>query len=519
MIFLFLKKIYFNTLISNKTLKLYNNYPINFFCNLKKNNLITLSEYLLGDSLFYYENNNISCNNNILENCKLKFTKKDFYEIENLINLSFNYNFHINNNFIYNISNNFQGLNIGFKKEFDIFLFNNFTLILNCNNEKLIDFLFINENNYFIKLNLNEDLDFYFSIKSQNVKKIKKKEFYFTKISIFLLILEFLILIFFYFKFIKNVNEFDLNGNLIENGWKVLHGDIFRNPKKLILFTCLTSNGFKLFLIFLTLFFVVQLSDTINFSLIFEYFFLLYFFYSIFLGYYSTKFYKTFGKQKIKKNNFFSNFLIKILLIIIILIYQIINSLNFIFIIKKLFIILIGSYFLYLIGSLIGLYCNEIEFPTKTHIFPRNILKQPIFNSIFFSLIISGFINFMVFLDNLKIIINYFWKKEVFIFNLNFFFLNCFLLLFSSIFLSLIFLIIQLRFENYKWWWKSFLCPGFCSFFSFLYLLKNIYFQSIFLGVIFSFSISFIQFLICGYIGFYSSLNFINILYSCIKFE
>ena len=88
-----------------------------------------------------------------------------------------------------------------------------------------------------------------------------------------------------------------------ETGWKLVHGDVFRPPRNLHLFTALTGTGIQIagcFAFTIVIAMLGMLSPSSRGALITAGFFI-YMFLGVFAGYYGGRIYKTLKGQQWKK--------------------------------------------------------------------------------------------------------------------------------------------------------------------------------------------------------------------------
>lgn len=321
-----------------------------------------------------------------------------------------------------------------------------------------------------------------------------------------------------------------------------------------MLFCVFVGSGTQLFLLILLLLvlsffdFINPVNNDNNFT---SFFIFLYFLMSSVSGYVSSYLYKNFKGLNYKKNIiitslFYPSVIFGVLIFINFLLY-LNNSSGFIpfkFLFFLLFIILFVNLPLNFIGSYYGYKKESIQYPVKISFIPRiipynlsstnssNFLYYKYFNLNRILLFLSaGILPFFVILYELNNIISLLWVHHYY-YILSFFLLLFIILLVICGEIAIILCYIQLVFEDYNWWWRSFFnSASFSFYFLFYVLVYNIFFYSnqaggpdtSFFHVIFNMSYFFILFLtlflITGTIGFYSCLLFNWKIYSSIKVD
>lgn len=319
-----------------------------------------------------------------------------------------------------------------------------------------------------------------------------------------------------------------------ESGWKLVHGDVFRPPKHKLLLSVLVGSGVQLFIMtFVTILFaLLGLLSPSNRGALSTVMFILYAIFGFVGSFVSGYVYKFFDGQEWKKNMVLTPLLIPGTL------FSIFVGLNFFLIfVKSSGAIPIGTMFFVVIlwflisiplsifGSLFALkFQKGLSKPVKTNQIPRQIPAQPFYLKTYVVALISGMFPFGSMAVELYFIYTSIWFNRIY-YMFGFLFL-CFSLMSITCGLMTVFMIYQtLCFENYSWQWRSFVISGSCAFYIFVHSLFLVKLDrlngltSILLYLGYSLIASSLMFLLCGSIGFLSSLFFVRRIYTEIKVD
>jgi len=319
-----------------------------------------------------------------------------------------------------------------------------------------------------------------------------------------------------------------------EAGWKLVHADVFRPPtNKPLLFCVLIGTGVQLFfaalstIIFATIGFLSPANRGSLMIALLLFFALM----GYFAGYYSANLYKTLQGKKWKKLAILAGCLFPGIA------FTIFFFLNFVALVEgstqavpfTSMLTIICLWFgislpLELFGAYIGFKNEPIQFCRPYNVIPRPIPEQPwYFNTLFLALI-GGILPFSACFVELFFILSSIWMEQYY-YVFGFLLLVFFILSITCFEISIVFCYFRLCHENYNWWWSSFFSSGSTGFYVFLYSIS--YFgrlhTNIFVTYLFYFGymalISLAVALITGCIGFFSSLWFIQKIYSSIKVD
>ncbi|KAJ3694626.1 hypothetical protein LUZ60_000003 [Juncus effusus] len=177
-----------------------------------------------------------------------------------------------------------------------------------------------------------------------------------------------------------------------------------------------------------------------------------------------------------------------------------------------------------LIGGFIGTRAEGIEFPVRTNQIPREIPERKYPSWIL--ILGSGTLPFGTLFIELFFILSSIWLGR-------FYYVFGFLLvvfLFLTIVcgeLSVVLTYMNLCSEDWKWWWKAFFASGSCAIYVFLYSINYLVFDlkslsgpvSAVLYVGYAFIVSLAIMLATGTIGFLTSFWFVHYLFSSVKID
>jgi transmembrane 9 superfamily protein 2/4 len=201
------------------------------------------------------------------------------------------------------------------------------------------------------------------------------------------------------------------------------------------------------------------------------------------------------------------------------------GALPFSALLTLLFLWLCVSVPLVFLGSFYGYRKELAANPVRTNQIPRAVPEQPWYMSLTVTSILCGVLPFAAVSLEVSFIMSALWLHQIY-YIFGFLLLVLIVLVVTCAEVSILLCYFQLRFEDYQWWWRSFLSGGACAGYLFLYALWYnltrldmsgavaflIYFGYMTL-------ICFTFFLITGTIGYFSCLWFNWQIYSSIKVD
>ncbi|OHS96048.1 hypothetical protein TRFO_10233 [Tritrichomonas foetus] len=423
--------------------------------------------------------------------CSKNMTAKD---INYLFNNQYRFNFRINR-FKVKDEDDISGLKIIQNRNYDSSIINNhFSIEIHYKNTnrtstyKIVKVTGIAESKYktlFIQkeMNLNkfenQKIDFTFNVKFIE-DQLLKDELYSTTFEqnltfILLLINTFCIIymVFFFCNFKNNETNLDFE-EYEENSWYFVRGDIFRNPRRLPLLCSLSGIGFQLFFVGLFASFSKYPNEASLVNRLIFYLILL----SPLSGFISIRMFKI-ADGTAWRNLISINALLAPIIVLISFILS--QSLNFVFQSAKMltvqnFSIILGCILLHIILSTIGSFFSlkiaVPQLPFKVNLIPKQIVKQPFYLQGIPRYLIVGFYVFLNLYSIFKIVLKMNNNISEIIISKVFGFESLMLMFTSSFNVTLFYMFLSIKKEDYRWWWSAFLGPSFCGVF---YILLAVY--------------------------------------------
>jgi len=327
--------------------------------------------------------------------------------------------------------------------------------------------------------------------------------------------------------------EEDFNDD--DNGWKIIHTDVFRFPKAKSLFCSVIGVGCQLLaigsgIILMAVFglFKPQRHGSINTAAI-----LLYALTSCIAGYISSSYYRKFQGQKWVGNIVLTSSLYTVPCF---LVWSFVNSVHWwngstqalpaTTVLLLLFIWLLVGLPLTIVGGIIGKNTSsDFDAPCRTKNIVREIPVQPWYRSTFCHMLFGGFLPFSAISVELYYIFATIWGREQYTLY------GVLLLVFAielsvSACVSVALTYFQLSSEDYRWWWRSVFSAGSTGFFVLIYSIFFYTRRSHMSGVVqtveffgYTFLICFAFFLALGTVSFFASLKFIRYIYVNLKMD
>ncbi|OAQ95873.1 hypothetical protein LLEC1_06718 [Akanthomyces lecanii] len=340
---------------------------------------------------------------------------------------------------------------------------------------------------------------------------------------------------------LDQINLDDLSGTSVledgvqeDSGWKLVHGDVFRNPSQPLLLSVLLGNGVQIF---------VMTASTIVFALLGflspsnrgslgTIMILLYTILGAVGGYVSARVYKAMGGEQWKLNIGLTPLLVPtivfgtfFLLDLFLWAKQSSGAVPFTTMLVLLAIWFIISVPLSVAGSWLGFRSAKIEAPVRTNQIPRQIPPSTTYLKPIPSMLIVGLLPFGAIFVELYFIMNSIWFSRVY-YMFGFLFLCYSLMVVVCATVTILLTYFLLCSENYHWQWRSFLAAGMSGGYIFLncllYLVTKVKlggFAGTVLYVGYSALISFLFFILAGSIGYFASWWFVMRIYKSIKID
>eukprot|EP00053_Salpingoeca_punica_P015859 m.147007 g.147007 ORF g.147007 m.147007 type:complete len:650 (+) comp16819_c1_seq3:798-2747(+) len=332
-------------------------------------------------------------------------------------------------------------------------------------------------------------------------------------------------------------DEIDVDeGDVTEDqGWKIIHSDVFRFPPYRSLLCAILGNGvqfltlcFSLVALAMMGVFNVHRHGSMNAALV-----LVYALTCGVNGYVSNLFYKQLEGQKWAWNIVVTSCVFSVPFFIM---WSIVNSTAWYMgstqalpattIIIIMLIWLCVGFPLTVMGGIMGKnHAGAFEAPCRTKNIPREIPSAPLYRSLPIHLVVGGFLPFSAISVELYYIFATLWGREHYTL-WGVLMLVLFILLAVTVCISVTLTYFLLNAEDYRWWWRSIFSSGFTGVFVFAYAVFYYRVRSNMSGTLqtvqyfcYTSLVCYIFFLTLGTVGFLSSLSFTRYIYKNLKLD
>ncbi|XP_037960116.1 transmembrane 9 superfamily member 2 [Teleopsis dalmanni] len=319
-----------------------------------------------------------------------------------------------------------------------------------------------------------------------------------------------------------------------EFGWKLVHGDVFRPPRKGMLLSVFLGSGVQVTcMTLITLAFAcLGFLSPANRGALMTCSMVLYVALGTPAGYVSARIYKSFGGIKWKSNVILTSMLCPGIVFCMFFVLNLVlwgegssGAVPFSTLIALLALWFGVSVPLTFVGAYFGFRKRALEHPVRTNQIPRQIPDQSIYTQPIPGIIMGGVLPFGCIFIQLFFILSSIWSNQMY-YMFGFLFLVFLILVITCSETTILLCYFHLCAEDYHWWWRSFLTSGFTAVYLFIYCCHYFFTKlpikgaaSTFLYFGYTTLMVFLFFLLTGTIGFFACFWFIRKIYSVVKVD
>ncbi|KAH8400452.1 hypothetical protein KR222_000007 [Zaprionus bogoriensis] len=336
-------------------------------------------------------------------------------------------------------------------------------------------------------------------------------------------------------KDIARYNQMDSGEDAQEEfGWKLVHGDVFRPPRKGMLLSVFLGSGVQVLVMsMVTLAFAcLGFLSPANRGALMTCSMVLFVSLGTPAGYVSARIYKSFGGVKWKSNVILTSIVCPGVVFSLFFVMNLVlwgesssGAVPFSTLIALLALWFGVSVPLTFVGAYFGFRKRALEHPVRTNQIPRQIPDQSIYTQPIPGIVMGGVLPFGCIFIQLFFILSSLWSNQMY-YMFGFLFLVFLILIITCSETTILLCYFHLCAEDYHWWWRSFLTSGFTAVYLFVYCCH--YFvtklsikdsASTFLYFGYTAIMVFLFFLLTGTIGFFACFWFIRKIYSVVKVD
>uniref|UniRef100_UPI00398E80D4 transmembrane 9 superfamily member 2 n=1 Tax=Pristiophorus japonicus TaxID=55135 RepID=UPI00398E80D4 len=336
-------------------------------------------------------------------------------------------------------------------------------------------------------------------------------------------------------KDIARYNQMDSTEEAQEEfGWKLVHGDVFRPPRKGMILSVFLGSGAQIFImIFVTLFFAcLGFLSPANRGSLMTCSVVLWVLLGTPAGYVAARFYKSFGGEKWKTNVLLTSIMCPGIVFADFFLMNLIlwgegssAAIPFGTLVAVLALWFGISVPLTFIGAYFGFKKHAIEHPVRINQIPRQIPDQSFYTKSLPGIVMGGILPFGCIFIQLFFILNSIWSHQMY-YMFGFLFLVFIILVITCSEATVLLCYFHLCAEDYHWHWRSFLTSGFTAVYFLIYAVHYFYSKlqitgtaSIILYFGYTMIMALIFFLFTGTIGFFACFWFVSKIYSVVKVD
>jgi transmembrane 9 superfamily protein 2/4 len=319
-----------------------------------------------------------------------------------------------------------------------------------------------------------------------------------------------------------------------ETGWKLVHGDVFREPTNSDMLVVSVGSGVQLFcMVVVTLICALfGLLSPARRGVLLQSMMILFTLMGVIGGYAMSRFYKLFLKNNWKRPTvltavFYPGIVFIVFFVLNLLIWQEKSSgaVPFATMFAMLALWFGVSVPLVFVGAYVGFGQGMIELPVRVSKIPRTIPEQSFYNNSILTAMAGGILPFGAVFTEMFFIMSSIWQHQ-FYYLFGFLALVLVILIVTCAEISIALTYFQLTAEDHRWWWRSFTTSGSAG--VYLFLNAILYYNTRlnithFAGTVLYFGymgvMSLCFSLLTGSIGFIASFLFVKAIYGSIKID
>ncbi|CAG9097888.1 transmembrane 9 super member 2 [Plutella xylostella] len=319
-----------------------------------------------------------------------------------------------------------------------------------------------------------------------------------------------------------------------EFGWKLVHGDVFRPPRRGMLLAVFLGSGSQVFgMTLVTLAFAcLGFLSPANRGALMTCALVAWVVLGAVAGYVSARIYKSFGGRRWKSNILLTSMVCPGVVFGLFFIMNLVlwgkgssAAVPFSTLVALLALWFGVSVPLTFVGAYFGFRKRCLEHPVRTNQIPRQIPDQSLYTQPVPGVVMGGVLPFGCIFIQLFFILNSLWSSQMY-YMFGFLFLVFVILVITCSETTILLCYFHLCAEDYHWWWRAFLSSGSTAGYLFIYCCH--YFvtklniedaASTFLYFGYTFLMVFLFFLLTGTIGFMACFWFVRKIYSVVKVD
>mmetsp|Transcript_93110 Transcript_93110/g.189686 ORF Transcript_93110/g.189686 Transcript_93110/m.189686 type:complete len:655 (-) Transcript_93110:331-2295(-) len=327
----------------------------------------------------------------------------------------------------------------------------------------------------------------------------------------------------------------EMNEDIDESGWKLVHADVFRPPDNYPMLFCVCCGGgvqLGLTILLAILFSAAGFLNPARRGSLMNGILSFYVLNGIIAGYAASRLYKAFKGRQWQVCTVVTALLFPGIAFSVFLLFNIIlwfmhsaASAPFLDILIVVAMWCCVSVPLVFLGAYFGYKQESIEFPTITSTIARSIPPPPPFMHPYVGSMVAGVIPFAAAYVELFFIMTSLWMDQYY-YVFGFTLIVFFILIITCAEVTLLLVYNQLCVENHRWWWFAFFAPGSTALYTFIYSIfwfKSLAASKIFMTYLLYFGymglICAAMFLVTGTVGALSALWFVKKIFGTIKVD